>query len=266
MTILNIQMPDFKTRRDAFDVLCKPEVPFPEGWAISWEKPERFTCHCCGFPTIMGEVYDMCSLCRWEEDPHEYADENYEGVASDYMLFDSRQHFEENGSMFIQEDDYDDFERATEHHVLEAKRKLIHAFLDFLQYAKGSAQALIAWQEILKLEIAVINSQQGGEIIYAALLQKLKWRDYPVAIEKGSVRTAYGAVTPDFPGCFAAYDFGRDGVIREVKIVMRDYIETCNREHRVIPEPTMIEDHQNKTEFEGWEWVYVRVNHHPQFA
>jgi len=265
MSILNIQMPDYKTRMDAFDALCKPEVPFPEDWRISWDKPERFTCHCCGFPTMMDYSYDMCLLCDWIEGNYS-PDTNYSEMNTPYELFDSRKHFEENGSIFIQKDGYTDFERATKPHILEAKRKLIHTYLGFLQYAKGSAQALKAWQNILHLEIALENRTDGSNSMYSDVLKRLKWRNYPVAIKKLNTRYKYGAVAPDLPDCYIQSVFEEWDITLGAKVAVVEYIKLCLNEHREIPEPLTIEYYKNNPQFEGCTWIYVKVNQIPRLA
>jgi len=262
MSILGIEMPNYTTRRDAFDVVFKPQVPFPDGYEIDWNNPERFTCDCCGFPMIINPGrYEMCSLCDWEVENY-YPDENYGGGPNgNYMLFDARKNFEANGCMFIQEEGFNDFERNTRPEVLVAKRILIQACLDFLNIEKGSSEWFQAWETILRLEIDLINTQQGSQIDFEEVSNCLRRRAYPVAIGQSDGRY-YRSIIPDFPGCSVEGCFTHDQAVSKTRTAMVWHIQSLKEKVQCIPEPTSIEKHKDKPEFTGWTWVLIEVNHH----
>ena len=50
---------------------------------------------------------------------------------------------------------------------------------------------------------------------------------YPIAIEAGDNKTAWGVVVPDLPGCFSAGDSGIDEAIENAKEAIELWIETA---------------------------------------
>jgi len=71
----------------------------------------RYTCPCCGFPTLhVRNLYDCCTICFWEDDGQDdpEADEVWGGPNIDYSLSDARRNFLNYLSMFSPKDE-DDF-------------------------------------------------------------------------------------------------------------------------------------------------------------
>ena len=83
---------------------------------------------------------------------------------------------------------------------------------------------------------------------------------YPVAIEKGNDKTAWGVVVPDLPGCFSASDDGMDEALENAKEAIELWIETALEEGQVIPKPSPIERHQKNPEFKNWIWAVVEID------
>jgi hypothetical protein len=57
----------------------------------------RFTCPCCGYPTLRGRsAYEICFLCGWEDDGQDdpNADENFGGPNHGFTLVRARGNFE----------------------------------------------------------------------------------------------------------------------------------------------------------------------------
>ena len=74
---------------------------------------------------------------------------------------------------------------------------------------------------------------------------------YPIAIEPGNEKTAWGVVVPDLPGCFSAADSGIDEAIENAKEAIELWIETALDQGQDIPEPTSISKHQKKAGIQG---------------
>ena len=77
---------------------------------------------------------------------------------------------------------------------------------------------------------------------------------YPVYVhhEEGS---AFGAIVPDFPGCFSAADNWKD-----LPRMVQEAIEVhCEGESFSVPSPSSIDDLDGE-EYQGGQWVFVDVN------
>jgi predicted RNase H-like HicB family nuclease len=83
---------------------------------------------------------------------------------------------------------------------------------------------------------------------------------YPIAIEKGNDKTAWGVVVPDLPGCFSASDLGIDEAVENTKEAIELWIEAALDDGRTIPKPGSIEVHQKNPEFEGWIWAVTEID------
>jgi len=66
--------------------------------------PDRlFRCPCCGFPTLSERnLYDICDICRWEDDGQDDADANVVrgGPNGKYSLSAARANFLSHGHMY----------------------------------------------------------------------------------------------------------------------------------------------------------------------
>lgn len=83
---------------------------------------------------------------------------------------------------------------------------------------------------------------------------------YPIAIEPGSEKNAWGVVVPDLPGCFSAADSGLDEAIDQAKEAIELWIEMALDEGQVIPKPSSLRDLQKKKEYKGWAWAIVEID------
>ena len=83
---------------------------------------------------------------------------------------------------------------------------------------------------------------------------------YPIALEPGDEKTAWGVVVPDLPGCFSAADSGIDEAIENAKEAIELWIETALDQGQDIPEPTSIARHQKNREFRGWVWAIAEID------
>ena len=83
---------------------------------------------------------------------------------------------------------------------------------------------------------------------------------YPIAIEPGSKKNAWGVAVPDLPGCFSAADSGIDEAIDNAKEAIELWIEVALDGGQEIPKPSSLMDLQKKKEFKGWTWAIVEIN------
>ncbi len=83
---------------------------------------------------------------------------------------------------------------------------------------------------------------------------------YPIAIESGDDKTAWGVVVPDLPGCFSAADSGIDEAIDNAKEAIELWIETALDQGSAVPKPSTITSLQNNPEFKSWIWAIVEID------
>ena len=83
---------------------------------------------------------------------------------------------------------------------------------------------------------------------------------YPIAIEPGDEKTAWGVVVPDLPGCFSAADSGIDEAIENAKEAIELWIEMALDQGQDIPEPSSISKYQKSREFRGWVWAIAEID------
>ncbi len=82
---------------------------------------------------------------------------------------------------------------------------------------------------------------------------------YPIAIDPGDDKHAFGVVVPDLPGCFSAGDT-LDEAIDNAREAIELWLETVIDGGGAIPEPRHIADHQANPEFGGWVWAVVAID------
>lgn len=70
----------------------------PDERAAVWPpNGARFTCPCCGYPTLRSWAeYEICSLCKWEDDGQDDADADLvrNGPNHSFSLVEARENFE----------------------------------------------------------------------------------------------------------------------------------------------------------------------------
>ena len=82
---------------------------------------------------------------------------------------------------------------------------------------------------------------------------------YPIAIEQGDEKHAFGVVVPDLPGCFSAGDT-LDEAVDNAREAIELWLETVIDDGGSVPSPRSIADHQANPEFVGWIWAVVSVD------
>ncbi len=83
---------------------------------------------------------------------------------------------------------------------------------------------------------------------------------YPIAIESGTRRRAWGVVVPDLPGCFSAADSGVDEAIDKAREAIAVWIEAAVDAGEAIPVPSSIDALRKSPDYEGWIWAVVDVD------
>lgn len=81
---------------------------------------------------------------------------------------------------------------------------------------------------------------------------------YPIAIEIGDDKHAYGVVVPDLPGCFSAGDT-LDEAFENAKEAISGWIELEMEEGHAIPQPSSISEISKQEDFKGWLFGVVDV-------
>lgn len=82
---------------------------------------------------------------------------------------------------------------------------------------------------------------------------------FPIAIEPGDDKHAFGVIVPDLPGCFSAGDT-LDEAIDNAKEAIELWLETAIDDGAAIPEPRSIGEHQTNPEFYGCVWAVVTID------
>jgi predicted RNase H-like HicB family nuclease len=82
---------------------------------------------------------------------------------------------------------------------------------------------------------------------------------YPVAIETGDAKQAFGVVVPDLPGCFSAGDTLDDALTNSREAILL-HLEGLLDDGQPFPAPTPIELLWKKRNYRGWAWAVVDVD------
>ncbi|MBE9549722.1 MAG: type II toxin-antitoxin system HicB family antitoxin [Proteobacteria bacterium] len=82
---------------------------------------------------------------------------------------------------------------------------------------------------------------------------------YPIAIEKGDKKHAFGVVVPDLPGCFSAGDTMDEAIDNSIEAIEL-WLETTLEDGGSIPDSSAIEKWQKDPEYSGWIWAIVGVD------
>jgi predicted RNase H-like HicB family nuclease len=85
---------------------------------------------------------------------------------------------------------------------------------------------------------------------------------YPIAIEAGDSKHAYGVVVPDLPGCFSAGDT-LDEALSNAREAILLHLEGLLDDGQSFPKPSNIQQLRNKRGYRGyrgWTWAIVDVD------
>lgn len=79
---------------------------------------------------------------------------------------------------------------------------------------------------------------------------------YPIAIEPGDAKHAYGVAVPDRPGCFSAGDSLDEAIVNAQQAILL-HIEALLDKGQPIPKASTLEALRRKREYRGWTWAVV---------
>ena len=82
---------------------------------------------------------------------------------------------------------------------------------------------------------------------------------YPIAIEHGTAKTAFGVVVPDLPGCFSAGDT-LDEAIANAEDAILLYLEDVVDDGKAPPAPSKLETLYVDKKYKGWAWGVVNID------
>ena len=82
---------------------------------------------------------------------------------------------------------------------------------------------------------------------------------YPIAIELGGDRHAYGVAVPDLPGCYSAGDTLDEAIANAEEAILL-YLEDALDEGKAPPAPSDLMTLQRKRSFKGWTWAGIDVD------
>jgi predicted RNase H-like HicB family nuclease len=79
---------------------------------------------------------------------------------------------------------------------------------------------------------------------------------YPIAIETGDAKHAYGVVVPDLPGCFSAGDTLDQAIANTEEAILLHMEDIVDSGH-APPPATKIETLRRRRQFKGMTWAIV---------
>jgi predicted RNase H-like HicB family nuclease len=82
---------------------------------------------------------------------------------------------------------------------------------------------------------------------------------YPIAIESGDQKHAFGVVVPDLPGCFSAGD-SLDEAITNAAEAIALWMEERIERGELPPKAKSIEMHRKNRAWKRWVWAIVEVD------
>ena len=82
---------------------------------------------------------------------------------------------------------------------------------------------------------------------------------YPIAIESGDARHAYGVVVPDLAGCFSAGDTLDEAMSNAQEAILL-HLEGLLDDGKPFPKPSDIERLRSKRGMRNWTWAIVDVD------
>jgi predicted RNase H-like HicB family nuclease len=82
---------------------------------------------------------------------------------------------------------------------------------------------------------------------------------FPVAIEIGNEKAAFGVVVPDLPGCFSAGDTLDEAFVAAEEAVAA-WVDAVLDQGGAIPAPSSLEAIQARQEFAGWAFGVVAID------
>ena len=82
---------------------------------------------------------------------------------------------------------------------------------------------------------------------------------YPIAIEPGTDRTAFGVIVPDLPGCFSAGDT-LDERAAGAEEAAAAWVDAALDAGHAIPAPTSLEAVRRQPDYAGWTFGVITLD------
>jgi predicted RNase H-like HicB family nuclease len=82
---------------------------------------------------------------------------------------------------------------------------------------------------------------------------------FPIAIEPGNAKTAWGVAIPDLPGCFSGGDTAEEAFANAVEAI-NAFCEILAEDGADIPIPRPLDEWQSDPEYAGWAWGLVDID------
>jgi predicted RNase H-like HicB family nuclease len=82
---------------------------------------------------------------------------------------------------------------------------------------------------------------------------------YPIAIEPGDDKTAFGVVVPDLPGCFSAGDT-LDEAIAGAEEAAAAWIDATLDGGGAVPAPSDLESIRSNPDYAGWAFGVIKLD------
>lgn len=145
---------------------------FDELKEIMHSKFVRFSCPCCGYPTLDERGgYEICQICWWEDDGQDDSDADIVrgGPNHHYSLTDARKNFKEYLVMYPPEKDTR-ISGADSEKVRSLKQDLISTF-DTMLETDFSDDTNNLWMEVEKIEKALRQNLDDTIKQYEAEIQ-----------------------------------------------------------------------------------------------
>lgn len=136
---------------------------------------DRYTCPCCGYPTLSARGGDdICELCNWEDDGQDdpHADEAWGGPNGAYSLSEARVNFKSHLIMYSPDKPTKRIGGNTnsplEH---RAKRAIVEAFDAMINKTDGLAIAAL-WKRVFDNEIILESEVKRKNREYEAHMRR----------------------------------------------------------------------------------------------
>jgi predicted RNase H-like HicB family nuclease len=82
---------------------------------------------------------------------------------------------------------------------------------------------------------------------------------YPIAVETGDAKHAFGVVVPDLPGCFSAGETLDEALTNSREAILL-HLEGLLDDEKPFPAATPIEQLRKKRSFRSWIWAVVDID------
>ena len=83
---------------------------------------------------------------------------------------------------------------------------------------------------------------------------------FPIAIELGDARHAYGVIVPDLPGCFSAGDTMEEAIANAEEAILLHLEDDFAPGNARVPSVSTLADLRARKEYEGFAWGVVDVD------